>query len=333
MDSGIASARRLNVEVVENGPLSGVNIERPGTAEMVFLRERYGFHQLSLDDCLSVVQMPKLDELDDHLFMVMHFPRFDKQSRITQPSEVDVFAGAGLHRDRALGRAPSAGQALQPTARRSDEVREDVMGRGSGYLLYRMLDSMVDYSFPILFPILRSIMANVDGLERRVFETFGQDVVRELALVRRDVLSYRRVVRPQIVVLEELEERDFDLLKVDGDIYFGDLADHMRWIWSELEDLKEVVEGLYDAHGSLAMIRTNDIVRILTVAATVILPFVVVSSVYGMNIDLPFDDSRLVVRRGHGAERRRVRRAAGAVSPSPLALSPALAHPAAGRTR
>jgi len=89
-----------------------------------------------------------------------------------------------------------------------------------------------------------------------------------------------------------MEERDFQLLRVDGDIYFGDLADHMRRIWSELEDLKEVVEGLYDAHGSLAMIRTNDIVRILTVAATVVLPFVVVSSVYGMNVDLPLDDSR-----------------------------------------
>ena len=109
--------------------------------------------------------------------------------------------------------------------------------------------------------------------------------------MRRDILSYRRLVRPQIEVLEELEERDFDVLKVDGDIYFGDLADHVRRIWSELEDLKEVVEGLYDAHGSLAMIRTNDIMRILTVAATVILPFFVVSSVYGMNIDLPFGDS------------------------------------------
>ena len=290
MDSGIASARRLNVEVVENGPLSWVNVERPGTAEMAVLRERYGFHQLSLDDCLSVVQMPKLDELDDHLFMVMHFPRFDKQSRITQPSEVDVFAGAGYIVTVHSGELRPLVK-LFTDCQTSDEVRQGVMGRGSGYLLYRMLDSMVDYSFPILFPILRSIMANVDGLERRVFETFGQDVVRELALVRRDVLSYRRVVRPQIVVLEELEERDFDLLKVDGDIYFGDLADHMRRIWSELEDLKEVVEGLYDAHGSLAMIRTNDIVRILTVAATVILPFVVVSSVYGMNIDLPFDDS------------------------------------------
>ena len=286
MDSVIASARQLNVEVVENGPLSWVNVERPGTAEMAVLRERYGFHQLSLDDCLSVVQMPKLDELDDHLFMVMHFPRFDKQSRITQPSEVDVFAGAGYIVTVHSGELRPLVK-LFTDCQTSDEVRQGVMGRGSGYLLYRILDSMVDYSFPIL----RRIMANVDDLERRVFETFGQDVVRELALVRRDVLSYRRVVRPQIVVLEELEERDFDLLKVDGDIYFGDLADHMRRIWSELEDLKEVVEGLYDAHGSLAMIRTNDIVRILTVAATVILPFVVVSSVYGMNIDLPFDDS------------------------------------------
>ena len=290
MESVIASARQLNVEVVENGSLAWVNVERPGTAEMALLRERYGFHQLSLDDCLSVVQMPKLDELDDHLFMVMHFPRFDKQSRITQPSEVDVFAGAGYIVTVHSGELRPLVK-LFTDCQTSDEVRQGVMGRGSGYLLYRMLDSMVDYSFPILFPILRSIMANVDDLERRVFETFGQDVVRELALVRRDVLSYRRVVRPQIVVLEELEERDFGVLRVDGDIYFGDLADHMRRIWSELEDLKEVVEGLYDAHGSLAMIRTNDIVRILTVAATVILPFVVVSSVYGMNIDLPFDDS------------------------------------------
>ena len=285
METASASGQHLNVEVVRSGSLSWVNVERPGTAEMAFLQSRYDFHQLSLDDCLSVVQMPKLDEFDDHLFMVLHFPSFDRQSRITQPSEVDVFAGADYIVKVHSGDLRPLVK-LFSDCRTSDEVREDIMGRGSGYLLYRVLDAMVDYCFPIL----RRIMASVDDLEQRVFETFGQDVVRELALIRRDILSYRRLVRPQIAALEELEERDFDVLKVDGDIYFGDLADHMRRIWGELEDLKEVVEGLYDAHGSLAMIRTNDIVRILTVAATVILPFVVVSSVYGMNIDLPFDD-------------------------------------------
>jgi magnesium transporter len=137
--------------------------------------------------------MPKLDEFDDHLFLVLHFPRFDKQSRITHPSEVDVFAGAGyivtVHSGdlRPLVKLFSDCQA-------SEEVRADLMGRGSGYLLYRVLDSLVDDNFPIL----RKIIANVDGLEERVFETIGQEVVRELALLRRDVLSYRRVVRPQI---------------------------------------------------------------------------------------------------------------------------------------
>ena len=94
MASVSVSGQHLNVEVVRNGSLSWVNVERPGAAEMAYLREKYGFHQLSLDDCLSAVQMPKLDEFDDHLFMVLHFPSFGEQSRITQPSEVDVFAGA-----------------------------------------------------------------------------------------------------------------------------------------------------------------------------------------------------------------------------------------------
>ena len=131
------------------------------------------------------------------------------------------------------------------------------------------------------------MIRNVNDLEERVFDTWGQKVVREMALVRHDILSYRRVVRPQIEVLEAMEDKDFVFLKVNEDIYFGDLADHIRRIWSELEDLKEGMEGLYDAHGSLATNRTSDIIRILTVAATVLLPFLVVSSLYGMNVDLP----------------------------------------------
>ena len=277
-----ASEQQLNVQVLECGPLSWVNIERPGVAEMEYLKDRYSFHQLSLDDCLSVVQLPKLDEFEDYLFLVLHFPRFNRESRITVASEVDVFAGATyvvtVHDGnlRPLTKLFSDCQA-------TEELRQQAMGHGSGFLLYRILDSLVDYCFPIL----GRVIGNVNNLEERVFDTSAQRVVREMALVRRDILSYRRVVRPQIDVLEEMEEKEFPFLKVDQDIYFGDLADHMRRIWIELEDLKEVVEGLYDAHGSLTTIRTNDIIRILTVAATVVLPFVVVSGLYGMNVDLP----------------------------------------------
>ena len=279
------SEQQLNIQVLEFGPLSWVNIEKPHTAEMEYLREQYSFHQLSLDDCLSIVQLPKLDEFEDHLFLVLHFPRFNMESRITIASEVDVFAGATYV-------VTVHGGDLRPMTKlfhdcqANQELRREVMGHGSGFLLYRILDSLVDYCFPIL----GRIIGNVNSLEERVFDTRGQAVVREMALLRRDILSYRRVVRPQIEVLEAMEEKEVPFLKVDQDIYFGDLADHMRRIWSELEDLKEVVEGLYDAHGSLVTLRTNDIIRTLTVAASVVLPFLVVSGLYGMNVDLPAEE-------------------------------------------
>ncbi len=279
--------RDPSVRVLECGPVSWVNIQRPGQAEMRYLKDRYGFHQLSLDDCLSVVQLPKLDEFDDHFFLVLHFPRFHQESQITVPSEVDVFAGAAYVITVHAGELRPLTKLFQD-CEASEEFRQEVMGRGSGFLLYRILDGLVDDSFPILSRVIRK----VDDLEERVFDARGQELVRELALVRREILTFRRVLRPQIEVLEEMEEKEFPFLKVDEDIYFGDLADHMRRIWGELEDLKEVVEGLYDAHGSLITLRTNDIIRILTVGAAAVLPFVVASGLYGMNVALPLGGER-----------------------------------------
>ena len=206
-----ASEQQLNVQVLEYGSLSWVNIERPGVAEMEYRKDRFSFHQLSLDDCLSVVQLPKLDEFDDHVFLVLHFPMFSREFRITRPSEVDVFAGANYIVTVHAGN-------LRPLTKLFDDC----------------------------FPILNKLIAKVNETEERVFDACGQKVVREMAELRRDILSYRRLVRPQIELLEAMEVRQFQFLKVDQDIYFGDLADHVRRIWSELEDLKDVVESLYD---------------------------------------------------------------------------------------
>ena len=250
-----ASEQQLNVQVLEYGSLSWVNIERPGVAEMEYRKDRFSFHQLSLDDCLSVVQLPKLDEFDDHVFLVLHFPMFSREFRITRPSEVDVFAGANYIVTVHAGN-------LRPLTKLFDDC----------------------------FPILNKLIAKVNETEERVFDACGQKVVREMAELRRDILSYRRLVRPQIELLEAMEVRQFQFLKVDQDIYFGDLADHVRRIWSELEDRKDVVESLYDSHGSLVTLRTNDIIRMLTVAATVVMPVLLVASLYGMNVDLPLAD-------------------------------------------
>ncbi|MBI4310708.1 MAG: magnesium transporter CorA family protein [Chloroflexi bacterium] len=277
------SAQQLNIETIQHGGVSWINIQQPGVAEMQYLKERFHFHQLTLDDCLSVVQMPKLDQFEDHIFLVLHVPRFNKESRITMPSEVDVFAGSSYVITVHDGNLRPLTKLFQD-CQSSEALRDALMGQGSGFLLYRVLDTLVDYCFPIL----NKVIDNVNMVEEQVFETWNQNVVREMARLRHDILSYRRIVRPQIEVLEAMEARRFPFLRLNPDIYFGDLADHMRRIWSELEDLKEVIEGLYDSQGSLTNLHTNDITRALTGVATLLFPFLMVSGIYGMNVTLPF---------------------------------------------
>ena len=241
------------------------------------------FHPLALEDCLSRVQLPKVDDYDDHLFLVLHFPLYDQEARLTVPSQVGVFVSGSyvvtVHRGdlRPLTK-------LFNDCESSEVVRKSIMGQSTGYLLYRVLDGLVAYCFPIL----NKMITNVDSLEVKIFDISAKELARELSVVRRDILAYRRIVRPQIQVMELLEKKEYPFLKVDPDVYFGDLADGMRRTSVELEDLKEVIEALHDTHNSLTYHRTNEVIRILTIIATIMLPLSVLSGVYGMNVDLPW---------------------------------------------
>ena len=278
--------QQLNIKKIAHGPISWLDVEMPTLAEMEYLRRTFDFHTLALDDCLSRVQLPKMDDYDDYLFLVLHFPLFNQEARLTVPSQVSIFVSGDylvtVHRGdlRPLMK-------LFADCEASESVRKNVMGHSSGYLLYRVLDGLVDYCFPSL----NKVIERVDDLEVRVFDIAAKDLARELLVTKRDILAYRRIVRPQIEVLELLEKKEYPFLKVDPDVYFGDLADHMRRISVELEDLKEVIQGLHDTHVSLTTDRTNEVIRTLTIIATIMLPLSVLSGLYGMNVSLPFDSS------------------------------------------
>lgn len=282
-----AIPKDLNIHAIEHNGLIWLNIEKPTRAETNFLRENFPFHPLDLEDCLSKIQLPKLDEYPDYLFLVLHFPLFNKQLRLTQPSEVDVFVGAKYVITVHSGELRPLTKLFQDCVA-SEAIRQETMGRSSGWLLYQILDDLVDYCFPIL----DKIVENVDQVEKRIFESTHENaVLLELAEVRRDILSYRRTIRPQIEVLKSMEAKEYSFLKVDPDIYFGDLADHIRRLWVDLEDLKEEAEGLHDTFDSLTSHRTGEVMRVVTVVGTIALPAIVIASIYGMNVDLPFQRS------------------------------------------
>ncbi len=206
---------------------------------------------------------------------------FNKQARVTTASQVSIFLG----RDYVITLHEGN---LKPLTKffidceTNEETRQAKMGHGPGYLLYVILDRLVDYCFPIL----NKIGANIDAVEEAVFGDYAQEAVRELSSLRRDVLSFRRMIRPQAEVFEWLEKSELTLIKEDTEVYFGDLADHNHKILDTLYEYLDVIEGLNDTNNTLTSFRINQVMRLLTVISVILLPLTLVSGIFGMNVDL-----------------------------------------------
>ena len=277
---------KLNIETIKWGKITWINVEKPTSSDMEYLAKNYLFNLFDLEDCLSRIERPKIDEYDNYLFLVLHFPVFKQEARVTTSSQVSIFIGGDFLVTVHTGDLKTLAK-LFDDCQLNERAREEHMARSSGYLLYRILDRLVDYCFPIL----NRVIANIEAAEDRLFSEPARDTVQEISVLRRDVMSYRRIIRHQPAILKSLEVREYPFLREDLDVYFGDIGDHIGTISETLEEYKEVVEGLNATSDSLFSHRTNEVMKMLTVLGTILLPLLVISGIYGMNVSLPFGDS------------------------------------------
>ncbi len=270
------------IEVVEHEGVRWVDITRPTLREIEYLRREFGFDDFALEDSLSRIQRPKLDDYERYLFLVMHIPVHDKVTRRTLAAEVDIFAGPDyivtLHDERVKPLI-----VLFEAVRDNRLVREANMGRGSGLLLYRIVDRLVDY----VFPVLSKIADNIETIDDMIFERDVLRTVQEISIVRRDLIAMRRIIRPQLNVVAALARKDVPWLRLDEDAYFGDIQDHLAKAWDTLEDFKDVVDSLAAANDSLTSHRTNEVIRALTIMSVLMLPLTLLTGLFGMNVPLP----------------------------------------------
>jgi magnesium transporter len=275
-------AQEPRVEIVEAPGLRWINIERPRSVDMAWLEEHFEFHPLDYEDVRSRNQRPKVDEYDDYLFIVLHFPRYDKRVSRLNAAEVDIFVGPDF-----LITLPN--EPLQPIeylferCRTNEDVREDIFSKGPGYLLYKIVDDSVDASFPML-----AKMGNkLERIEEDIFEGQGEEVVRDLSNVKQEIINFRKVVRPQRAAFRDLERNKARYIAEDLDIYFEDIIDASERVWDMLENYKEVVEGLEATNESALAHRTNETFRVLTAISLIFLPLTLIASIFGMNVEVP----------------------------------------------
>jgi magnesium transporter len=278
----VAERTQPHIEVISGAGLRWLKIEQPSALERAWLSEHFDFHPLDLEDVMSRNQRPKLDEYDEYLFIVLHFPVFDKQVGRLNAGELDLFVGPDY-----VITIPN--QALQPInylferCRTSEEMREQYFSKGSGYLLYHIVDQSFDYCFPML----RKIGNKLEQLEEDIFSGRGEEIVRDISNVKQEIINFRKIVRPQRTVLRDLERTKQRYLADELEIYFDDIVDASERIWDMLENYKEVVEALEDTNESVISHRFNDTLRILTVFSIVFLPATLIASIWGMNVGLP----------------------------------------------
>jgi len=278
---------KLNMESLSWGDITWVDIAPATEKETEYLAQNYPFHHLDLDDTLSKKQRPKIDEYKEYLFFVFHFPIYRKEERVLTTSQLSVFIGPKylitLHKGEFNPLVK-----LFKECQIDEESRREYLSQGPGYLLYRILDRLVDYCMPML----NKVGDGIEDVEKRIFSSRQGGAIRGISRLRRDVIAFRRIIWPMRAVIGSLEPKIRRFTEVELSVYFGDVVDHLDKIWDGLDEYKEIIEGLSDTYDSLATNSTNVVVRILTIFATVMLPVTVIASIYGMNIELPFMDSK-----------------------------------------
>src|SRR5919106_1252457 len=262
-----AAAAEPNVEVVEHDGLRWINIERPGPLDQAWLEEHFEFHPLDYEDVLSRNQRPKIDEYEDYLFIVLYFPVFDKTVGRLNAAELDIFIGPDFLITLPNTPIPPV-EYLFERCRTNEEVRESMLSKGSGYLLYKIVDDSFDYCFPML----RKIGNKLERLEEDIFEGRSEEVVRDISNSKQEIINFRKVIRPQRAVLRDLERTKQRYLAEDMEVYFDDIVDASERIWDMLENYKEVVEALESTNESVLSHQLNESFRILTAASVVLLP-------------------------------------------------------------
>ncbi len=275
----------MSIKTLTQKNLTWVSIDKIDEESLDFLKKNYNFHHLDLEDIQSEQQIPKIDTYKNYLFIVLHFPHWQANIQTLKPLEIDIFIGDNfiitIQRSKSKEMKNFFYRCMN-----NRKIKADWMSGSSGYLLYRLIEALLENTRPILTNIGKQLSI----AENQIFEG-EQDpqTIRKLAIHRRNILQFRRILEPQKFMIANLSHTRKTFLDEKLSLYFDDINDYLSKIWAIIESYKETVDGLHITVESMINQRTNKVISALTVISVSLLPLTLLSGIYGMNImGLPF---------------------------------------------
>ena len=262
-------------ETLGKAPVTWVNVDGLGDAKTIArIGEMFDIHPLALEDTVHVHQRAKVEQYGRQLFIVTRMVALGER---LETEQLSIFLGEGF----VLTFQERPGDCLDPVRERIRNGTGRIRKAGADYLAYAILDAVIDN----YFPLLEEYGERLEALEEQVIARPDAQTVGRIHAAKRDMLTLRRAVWPQREAVNVLLREEQDLSTDATRVYLRDCYDHVIQIIDVLDTHREICSGLLDAYQSSVGNRMNEIMKVLTIIATIFIPLTFIAGIYGMNFD------------------------------------------------
>lgn len=256
-----------------------INVD--GVHDVVLVEQicnHFNIHPLTIEDIVSVRQRPKVEAMEGYIYVVLKVLEFDEENISVSMEQISLLLGPNF----VLSFQERPGDTFEPVRNRLRAGRGRIREAGADYLLYALIDTIVDN----YFVILDKIDERADLLEEQLLTDASKENFDAVYHLKREMLTIWRSVWPLRDVMYRLERGDFPLIQEKTQIYLRDVSDHMTQVIDIVEVTRDLLKGMADLYHSTVGSRTNEVMRVLTIISTIFIPLTFIVGVYGMNFDI-----------------------------------------------
>ena len=263
---------------ITNNNITWIDIENPTQNDLDKLKEEFNLHPFIVNKFLPPIHRPEIEEYPDHLFIAMHFPVYNPKSKETKTVEIDFI----ITPDTLITSHKDPVPDLK-TFFNECELQDHYQNKyfkTSGYLLLGLLDWLIDSCLPML----DQISEKIENIEENTFKGKEKEMLLEIAMVKKDLINFRKAVKPQRSVLEILGKKSIRLFGQESKPLTQEVIGSVIRVWNALENHRELINSIEQTNNSLLSYKLNDIMKFLTVVSFITFPLSVIVGFFGMNI-------------------------------------------------
>ncbi len=272
------------IDTLTMGKLKWHHITNPTEDDFDKLRKNFHFHPLDIEDCKSINQRPKIDIYDDYYFIILQYPNFDRQNKFIKTKEVKFFWGSDYI--ITIEKSPWYVNQLFNEFREHDEDELTKKLKTTDILLYRIFEKLMMESLYLL----KKVGLDLEMINRELFGDKQVSIIERISVTRKNIITVNTIFKPQLRMFHAFESGQ---IKGFGDTdfmedYWGNILDYYQKVWDMTEDHEDLIEGLSKTFDSMQTNKTNEIMKILTIISSIILPLTFVTGFFGMNVAFSF---------------------------------------------